>query len=227
MALHSIITDGSPWNLYSTEMNDNATEIYSVLYHTYNWTLEAVCGALGNMTHESSLNPGQYEYGHGTPTNPNGYGYGVGLIQFTSPDPSRYPNPWLYWCQLNNVAIDNGYEQLKLIANADDPYYQDMGIGVGGIWGWLKIFNVSLPQYASSTDAPSTLAEIFYQNMENHGGTADSSLPIRKDYANHWYQYFTGVIPPDPGPGPGPGPHPQPTGKHKMPLWMMLKRIPF
>lgn len=219
MAFNSVITDSTPWGTYSAPMNENATEVYSVLYHTYNWTLEAVCGALGSMSIESFVNPGQYELGHGTPTSPWGYGYGVGLIQFTSPDPTQYPNPWLYWCQQHNKAITDGYEQLYLIANAEDPAIQSMGLSTG-IWGWLSgpapLFPVSLAQYAASTDPPARMAEIFYQNMEYHGGSGDTSLPNRIAAANHWYEYFTGVVPPDPGPGPGTLP-----GTSK--FWMYIK----
>lgn len=224
MAFHSVQTNQAPWGTYSTEMNENATEVYSVLYHTYGWTLEAVCGALGNMTHESYINPAQFQTGYAINLDPWVYRAGVGFIQFTAPAPSPdgtiWPNPWLYWCQQNNKQLNDGYEQLYLVANAEDPDIQSMGLSTG-IWGWLKIFNVSLAEYARSTQAPATLAEIFYQNMEYHGGSGDTSLPTRQQYANHWYQYFTGVVPPDPGPGPGPGP--TPTGRKKMPFWFYLK----
>ena len=223
MAFNKIITDSAPWTKYSQQAKENATEIYGVLYNSYGWTLNAVCGALGSMSNESYLNPGQYELGHGTPTNPWGYGYGVGLIQFTSPDVSNYPNPWLYWCQQNNVAIDDGYEQLRLCDNAEDPAYQSMGLSEG-IWGWLTTsqYPMHLSEYKVSTLAPSYLAQVWFHNLERPpaGDTTESQ---RMTDANYWYQYLSGQDPPDPGPGPGPGPHPTPTGSKKMPLWFYLK----
>lgn len=216
MAFHSALTNGSPWAMWSNEMNDNATEIYSVLYHDYNWTLEAVCGALGNMTVESYLNPAQFQGGYPINTDPWVYRAGVGLIQFTAPAPSQgqsWPNPWLYWCQQHNKEINDGYEQLYLIANAEDPDIQSMGLSTG-IWGWLEYYDISLQEYASANNAPATMASFFYENMENHGGTSDTSLSTRQEYANHWYQYFTGVVPPGPSPS---------GGSRKMPFWMYLK----
>ena len=217
MAFNSIITDSTPWSHYSAQENANATEIYSVLYHNYGWTLEAVCGALGNMTQESFLNPGQYELGHGTPTNPWGYGYGVGLIQLTRPN-SNYPNPWLYWCQQNNISIGDGYAQLDLYNHCDESAYQTMGLAQG-IWGWISgsapLYPMSFDDYIISTDTPANLCAVFYQNLENHGGSTDSSLPTRQSYANHWYEYFTGVTPPPPTPS---------GSSKKMPLWFYLKQ---
>lgn len=42
--------------LNMSQMQINATYIYSALTN-YGWTLNAICGVLGNMQSESSINP--------------------------------------------------------------------------------------------------------------------------------------------------------------------------
>ena len=56
-------------------------------------------------------------------------------------------------------------------------------------------------------------------------GWVDFEARVR--WGQYAYDLFHGLSPDPPGPGPGPGPGPTPTVGKKLPLWMMLKRIPF
>ena len=48
------------YNRTSAEAKENATMVYSVLY-SLGWTLEAVCGVLGNIEAESAYNPWRWQ----------------------------------------------------------------------------------------------------------------------------------------------------------------------
>lgn len=74
----------------SREGDDNACLIASWLMLNYGWTLEAVCGMLGNIASEGGLNPWQYEISYTsqlgripTESEANSTGYGMGLIGWT------------------------------------------------------------------------------------------------------------------------------------------------
>ena len=52
--------------LTQSEMEDNVDEIYAQLYSNYTWSINAICGVLGNIQYESQLNPAQTEHGYPT-----------------------------------------------------------------------------------------------------------------------------------------------------------------
>lgn len=223
MAWTSIVSDSDTGWAYPPNppqpMVDNAMMIYGIL-NSYGWTLEAICGALGNMTAESKLNPGQYELGHGTPTEPYGYGYGVGLIQWTFPGNWSYPNPWLYWCQINNIAIGDGNAQLDLLNHAGESSYETMGLD-RSIWGWIPTssYPQTFPQFKQMTGSVNDTVRCFFYNMERPG-PGDSSESNRLYYGAWWYSYLSGQDPPTP-PGPGPGPS---TDGSSMSIFFYLKQ---
>ena len=66
----------------------------------------------------------------------------------------------------------------------------------------------------------------WFYDLEWHASGIPSwvDFPARIAWGEYAYQLMQGHTPDPPGPGPGPGP--SPTSK-KMPLWMMLKRLPF
>lgn len=69
------ITDSVPWS-HRTAV-DNANEIYNY-FNGLGFTPQSIYGIIGNMEHESYLNPGQQEIGYGGSTR-----HGYGLIQWT------------------------------------------------------------------------------------------------------------------------------------------------
>lgn len=68
------------------------------------WTRESLSAMLGNMRHESSINPNMYEYGYAWEDD-----RGYGLVQWTPR--SKYWN----WAVANGLEPRSGYSQLARI----------------------------------------------------------------------------------------------------------------
>lgn len=188
----------------------NVNTIYNAL-HSYGFTLQAICGMLGNMQSESvGFNPGVYQgrYKRVWPS----VNFGMGLVQWT-------PN-----FKLNDWAKDNGdlhiYDiatQLKRI-----KYQAENNIQYGRRdsfpWSWSA--PQTFTEYKSSTQTAKQLAYAFYWYYEKPKSSTnptdrDKSASGRAANAEYWYNYLSGQpIPPGPGPGPVPG---------DTPIWLLFK----
>ena len=168
---------GSSGALTTEQMQVNATYIYKYLKDE-GFTVNAISGMLGNMTVESSLNPGRWQ----SDIVGNMIG-GYGLVQWT---PTTNYTDWVYnlGSNMDPSEMDNNlgriiYElrnNLQYIATTDYP----------------ETFN----EFAQSTKTPTYLATAFLKNYERAGVEA---VDLRVSYANTWYTYLTGN-PPGPTP---------------------------
>lgn len=90
---------------YLTE-SEQMNNAQLVAYHFFgtDWTKESICALIGNMSHESTMNPELYEMGYGhSPSR------GYGLVQWT-------PATKLWdWCNANGLDWSNGDSQLARI----------------------------------------------------------------------------------------------------------------
>lgn len=192
--------------LSRSEMENNATLFYGI-FNQYGATLNAISAMLGNMQSESGINPGIWE-------SLNPYAGGYGLVQWT---PYTKYSEWA-----GSGWQDNGPKECQRII-----YEAENGLQ------WFEnpsapIVNppMSFAQFLKSTESVDTLANYFLWFYEHPAVTIQ---PQRATQAREWYQFLSGVEPPDPPdpphpPGPGPGPIRR-TGK--MPVWMMLRRGEF
>src|SRR5690606_24097155 len=65
--------------LTESQSLENAQKVVDYLYtEDKDWTKESICALLGNMRHESSINPNMYEYGYSWEAD-----RGFGLVQWT------------------------------------------------------------------------------------------------------------------------------------------------
>ena len=152
----------------------------------YGWTINAICGALGNIDHESQINPGQWQSGYPVGSKSAGFG----LPQFT---PSK---KYTDFAKQKGRDIYSGYWQCYTIDK------QDFGIE------WTPKGIMSYSDFKKSTAGPEYLAEVFMKCYERPG---KPQLASRQAYARKWYDYFGGApTPPDP---PEP-PEPQPPDIH-------------
>ena len=71
-----VVKESAPLNM--TEMKINANIIREILMVNGDWTINAVCGVLGNLEAESTINPGRWENDI-----VNNYQAGFGLAQWT------------------------------------------------------------------------------------------------------------------------------------------------
>ncbi len=69
-----VISNNNRLEAYGLEMTINATYVYQTLIDE-GWTHNAICAIIGNMQHESYLNPGKSEDGNSKS--------GYGLVQWT------------------------------------------------------------------------------------------------------------------------------------------------
>ena len=232
------------WSVLYNDPSDkqkiNANNIKS-FFILQGWSLQAICGMLGNMQAESQLNPAFIEATNrwrlpqmGTDLNllPNNVmmnffnayysdmerGYGVGLVQWDGYS-YRLTTPYqklVAYAISNNYNWFDGWCQCYRIQGEHDLDPQYHFFYPVEIYGTTYTF----ANYITSTATPSILAHAWATGYErNLGGTG-----FRGDNAEWWYSYFTGpdapepVTPSDPLP---PDPYPYPDGGYFIPVWML------
>lgn len=175
-------------SMTSDEMNNNATLIKEQL-EAYGWSLNAICGLLGNVQLESYINPAQWQNGYPVDSRSGGYG----LVQWTPS--SKYTD----WCTGQGYDITDGSMQVHNIHTqaSGTEYYPTAS------------YPLTYDEFKISLESPSYLALVFLKNYERAG---DEKISKRQEYANNWYQYFSGQ-PPVP---------PKPSKRKGMPLWFYI-----
>lgn len=162
-------------NAYLTleEMTGNAQIILDTMT-TFGWSKSAICGMLGNMQSESTINPGIYESLDSSSTT-NGFG----IVQWT-PN-TKYINDW---------AIPRGYtsyDQYGRIAPQCDRIKYELDNGLQ--WIPTSMYPMSFQEFVTSTESPEHLAQVFIRNYER---PADPDQPIRSTQAKYWYDNLEG-----------------------------------
>lgn len=161
--------------LNQTEMNNNAECTFDYLY-SLGYSQNAIYAILGNAQQESGINPAIWE--NLTIDTSRGYG----LFQWT---PSTvYTN----WANQHSYAIDDGYKQLDWVDTEMD----------NGYWVQRNGYNITFSDFIhDTTHSIDWLTSAWYYNFENPG-PSDTTLPIRKQYAADWENYFQGYTPSNP-----------------------------
>lgn len=171
---------GSPYDssaaLNEAQMQVNALYIYNSMSAS-GWTLNSICGMLGNMEVESSLNPGRWQNDDVEPADPTGVGYG--LVQ------------WTPYTNYTDWAINNGFT---------DPSVMDGNIArinyeLENNLQWIPTYTypMTFEGFKESTLDPYNLAMIFLANYER---PFDPYQPQRGQNATKWYNYLTQYVEP-------------------------------
>ena len=180
-------TYGESVSLTQSEMEQNAHYIYSYLTDK-GWTVEAIAGLLGNMQHESALNPGRWE------GNKVGTGPGYGLVQ------------WTPYTKYTNWAADAGFS---------DPSEMDANLGriIYELENNLQYYKtpaypLTFQEFVVSTRSPYDLACAFAWNYERSWtvlyGSESAKEALRKKRggsAQTWYKFLSGLDPLPPNGG--------------------------
>lgn len=190
-----IVKIGIDPSMTQTELENNATEFYGY-FNSKGFTIESICGMLGNLQQESKINPGCKEKG----------GNGWGLIQWTPhTNLTDYAN-----AQGSDWATGEIQTQLM---------WEEIINGYGGQW-------LPKPElgYSYTGDEFSKLTDVFeackaYLYERERAGA--QALSKRLTCASNWYEYLTGVTPPTPPESPTP----TPTKRKSMPVWMMCRPL--
>ena len=182
---------GSYWGesapLTSAQMEVSAFYIYSALTDK-GWTPEAIAGLLGNLQHESSINPGRWE------GDSVGSGPGYSLVQWTP-----YTN-YTDWCAAEGRSdpseMDNAIARILYELENGLQYYA------------TDSYFLSFREFTQSTGSPYDLACAFAWNYERswtvlYGTEAEKEAlrQLRGGSAERWYTYLTGKEPTPPGSG--------------------------
>ena len=156
--------------LTESQSLDNAQLVANFLVGK-NWSKKAICAILGNMRHESSVNPNMYEYNYDWSAD-----RGFGLVQWTPRSK--------YW----NWALDNGYSESEL--RDGDAQLDRIDYEVNQGIQWISTPNYPL-SYASFRQGDGTLEYLtraFIWNYERPALEAgESSTPDRIAFAQKCY----------------------------------------
>lgn len=153
------------------EMKENAKMIRDY-FLLKGWTLNAICGMLGNMQSESTINPGIWES-----LDEGNLRGGYGLVQWT---------PATNYIDWAGSGYENGNRQCDRI-----QYELENGLQ----WIPTSLHPITFEEFTKSNDNPYDLAMIFIDNYER---PFDSNQPIRGEQATFWYEYLDGGVPPTP-----------------------------
>lgn len=169
-------------SLTTSQMKVNATYIYKYLSDK-GWSINAIAGILGNMQHESSINPGRWQS-----DNPGNEGSGYGLVQWTPS--TKYTN----WAKLNGHS-----DPSTMDSNLDRILYEvKMKIQYSSTSGYPESFE----EFTKSTKDPYYLACAFAWNYERSWvvlyGSAEEKEALRKKRggsAEDWFNYLSPITP--------------------------------
>lgn len=179
---------GNGWNAASwpASYRENNANNIAYFFRQQGWTLEAICGMLGNMQAESYLNPAQWQHNIAVESIYTGYG----LVQWTPR--TKYTD----FAESYGIDWRNNYDfELTRIQYELEHDLQ---------WQPVLWHGMTFAQYAQSTDSVYTLAEAFLRAYEAPADP-DASLSFRQQKAAEWYTYFGGHPPHPPTPTPGTG----------------------
>ena len=139
------------------------------------WSKESVSALVGNMRHESSVNPNMYEYGKEWADD-----WGFGLVQWTPR--SKYWN----WAEARGLAPRSGDSQLDRIDYEVENNIQWVANGHANRYGYSDKYDFSFAAFRTNTQSLSVeqLTEAFMWNYEGPAYSAGtSSLSERQAFA--------------------------------------------
>lgn len=149
--------------LSTSQMKVNAQYILDYLINE-GWTKEAICGMLGNMQRESTINPGIWQN-----LDEGNTSLGVSLVQWTP------ATKYLNWCTENGLVWSEMNSALKRIlyeVKNNIQYYA------------TDSYPESFSEFTQSTKDVKYLARAFLHNYERAGVSAEAE---REENAEYWY----------------------------------------
>lgn len=176
--------------LSTAQMNANASYVYNYLLQE-GFTKQAACAVIGNMQHESDIDPGVWQ-------SSNNVSLGYGLLQWD--DATKFLNDAVEQGHLsnanpstvNNLALSNP----KALMDAELDYFvRSCAPGQGEFYAPKYAamqhteYRMSFSTFKASTINVGELAIVFHDHYErSDDGT--TNLNKRSSYATNWYNYF-------------------------------------
>lgn len=154
--------------LTKAEQQINATELWETMSQQ-GWTLNSVCGMLGNMQSESTINPGIWQ--NLEAGNLDG---GYGLVQWTP------ATNYIDWANARGIDITLMSGQIERI---------NWELANNQQWIATSAYPLTFAEFKHSTLAPDYLAQAFLRNYER---PKDPDQPWRGTQANEWWEFLSG-----------------------------------
>ena len=150
-----------------SQMKVNAQYILDYLV-TKGWTKNAICGMLGNMQRESTINPGIWQNLDSGNTS-----LGLGLCQWT---PATKLINWANSNGLNYLEMDTQLKRILWELDNGEQYYA------------TDSYPETFKQFTQSTKDVQYLASCFLHNYERAGVSAEDE---RRQNAVYWFNNLT------------------------------------
>lgn len=184
-AIERIGTYGTYWgNTYDTsnpltmeQMQVNARYIYNFLINR-GWTLNAICGLLGNLQTESTINPGRWQSDR---VEGDSSGHGYSLTQ------------WTPYTKYTEWATTTGYVDPSEMDVALSRILYEVENNIQ--WGLDSQGNTppyTFKEFTQSDEPPYVLAINFLRYYER---PAEYNQPSRGNQAEDWFEFFEGETP--------------------------------
>lgn len=158
--------------LNTEQQKANAEYIYNYLTNE-GWTKNAICGLLGNIQSESSLNPGSWKVKDKMENN-----VGYGLVQWT---PASKFLKFIGISDDNRAQVDE-IDAKELMDEQLEYILYEVG---GGTDQWTSSYvNMTFEEFTQSTDTAYNLAMKFLKAYEK---PLDPNQPRRGQQAEDWY----------------------------------------
>ncbi|MDD3399243.1 MAG: phage tail tip lysozyme [Candidatus Methanomethylophilaceae archaeon] len=173
----------------ASEREINAKYIYKSM-SANGWTLESICGIIGNMAQESSINPARWQ--GGIVKDSKGYG----LVQWTPSTNFRS------WASINeqDELMDGQMARINWEHDNGKQFYKTtlypLTFKQFKVSTETTLFNLGLITEKSKKAAVYYLARVFGRNYERSsailsgGDAAEKSLNARGNVAITWYNYL-------------------------------------
>lgn len=166
--------------LSQDKMDVNAKWIANYMQANTTWTLNAICGMLGNMQTESKINPGLWESRkdwEATGEDPLDNKHGYGLVQ------------WTPWGKYTNYAERHGLERVHIASQLARIQAE-----VDNALQWIKTtkYPLTFEEFTHSTESPYYLACAFVRNYERPNITSET-YKQRGTQAEYYWQLITGT----------------------------------
>lgn len=160
----------------------NASEIYNQLLAN-GWTHNAACACLGNIAHESGMNPGQWQGGYF-----EDFSGGFGLGQWT---PASKVSEY---CGFTTPSImADGAMQIRFLLSTPEQWstYYINDDGYSKYYGVQSIYYKSFSDFARGTDSVLNMTSAYMICWERPGAKY-AALSARQEYASYYDSYFKG-----------------------------------
>lgn len=227
-----------------TDMQKQNANCVKSYFTGQGWTLQSVCGMLGNMQYNSGINPAfvmnyhrnelpdnaedltllpnylmQFFYGYYY-QDPNTNEYGLGLCQWSTTTTRNYLQQayCVAYGVVNHYNWYDGWGQCKRINTERTNDMQGTSLYFQGVD--IDGIHFTFSNYATENASPETLAYAWAEGYDRDS----TDLDYRKQNARYWYDYFTGPDAPEPIPEPDPEPYTVPSFKPWMIPAIMNKK---